>query len=114
MHGLRAAVEDSGLDVGAGGELASLLADLDGELPGRRDDDSLGCLGRKADVGGSPCGYYSVDDGKEESGSLATACLSAGHQVSASQDDGHAMLLDWSRNGVIGPLHILQHHCGQP
>ena len=114
VHGLGAAVEDGGLDVGAGGELASLLADLNGELPGRRDDDSLGCLGREADVGGSPCGYYSVDDGEEEGGSLATACLSAGHQVSACQDDRHTMLLDWSRNGVIGPFHVLQHHRGKP
>ena len=54
MHGLGAAVEDGGLDVGACGELASLLADLDGELPGRRDDDSLGCLRREADIRGSP------------------------------------------------------------
>ena len=54
MHGLSAAIENGSLDISPCGKLASFFTDLDGKLPGGRDDHGLRCLCRETGARGSP------------------------------------------------------------
>ena len=55
-----------------------------------------------------------VEDGKEEGGSLPRPGLGAGHEVSASHDDGEAALLHGSRHLVPGLGDVFLKKCLQP
>merc|ERR1719341_1380890 len=92
---LTSLVEDTGATIshhtlhhGALSKFASLIVDLDGQLPGGSDDDALGASSRI-----SFSLNQTMDDGEKESSSLARARLSTGHHVPGSHDNGDAILL---------------------
>merc|ERR1719233_2833489 len=83
-----------------------LCVDLDGELPGRGDDEApwlVTALFTPGLVGGQKV----VNDGEEESSSLARPSLSTSHQVSPCHHYGEGILLNRGERGVANLDHVV-------
>ena len=114
VPGAGAAVEDAGARRRAHRELACLVVDLDGELPGGRHDDGGGRLSGPAAAGVGAGLDDVMQDGQQEGGRLAGAGLGAGHEVPAGLDDGQPVPLHRRGHGVSGAPHRLQQRRRQP
>ena len=93
---------------GASAELLGFGVRLHSQLSSRRENQGGGFLfvrvsGRQR-VGLENAG----DDGEEEGGGLATARLSAGHQIPPLVDDRNGVLLNRRRLLVTRLVHVIQ------
>ena len=83
--------------------------DLDGELAGRRQDESTRALGLGANGGGREV----LQDGQRERRRLAGAGLGDAQNVAALQKRRNGALLDRRRHGVLGGLEGAQQRLGK-
>ena len=107
-------IHDARTNPGAVGKLARLVIDLRDQLTsGSQDQGGRECLALTAKV--APCigrkSRGTVEEslrknGEEETTSLSGTSLSASHQITAAHDNGDRVLLDGSRDLVVGQLNV--------
>lgn len=109
-------VDDTWLDPGSVGKLASLVVNLGDQLTGWcQDEGSWVSLALAAKVALS-VGWdwlWALDEraGKnweEETSSLSGTGLGTSHQIAATHDNWDRVLLDWSWDLVLGELNVLE------
>lgn len=111
-------VDDGGSDPRSVGEFPCLVVDLRDEFSGRGEDEGggVGLSSTVASVavavvyggGGRTIREKSIEDGKEETGSLTGTSLGTSHQVSATGDNGDRVFLNGSRGLVSSKLNVVE------
>lgn len=107
-------IDDARTDPRAVGELASLIVDLGNQLTSGSQDQSSGISLALTAVATAALdrdrrgalGERLVEDGEQETASLAGTSLGAGHEIAAVDDDGDRVLLDRGGDLVAGELNV--------